>query len=263
MSVLFGLTATSWYLSFTLHVVGYVIAAVLFYFLGRHLLPDREEIQTTTLRASLDDVDQLDEAPALQIVPNIGLERQEEVASSVQQIANDLETFDDGKLPTVVGDAQISVTGADDLNDRSSGDTFFFDVPESGTAVTQGSFTAWTSPENPAPGESYQIIIEMKLPRRTKRYRTSDLSGRVIGTDGYRQHLPFDSRAPYASRVTAGAAPETISARMRIDVEQSRIQLVVSVPGAQRLVKDTIEIKSRLLKEEQKLELVFGRKERD
>ena len=41
-------------------------------------------------------------------------------------------------------------------------------------------------------------------------------------------------------------------------MEKNRVQIIVKVPGAARLVKDVIKIRSRKLKEEQELTLVFG-----
>jgi hypothetical protein len=36
------------------------------------------------------------------------------------------------------------------------------------------------------------------------------------------------------------------------------VQILIQVPGADALVKDTVSVKSRSLKEQQTLELVFG-----
>jgi len=113
-----------------------------------------------------------------------------------------------------------------------------FAMPTGGNVVTEGSFTAWTIPEDPAPGEKYTIVIQIKLPQRINRYRSSDLSGTVVGTDRYRQELP-------------GLQPKFLPVR------KSSVQLEILVPGASELVQDTIRIRSRLLKEERELKLVF------
>jgi len=113
-----------------------------------------------------------------------------------------------------------------------------FAMPTGGNVVTEGSFTAWTIPEDPAPGEKYTIVIQIKLPQRIKSYRSSDLSGTVVGTDRYRQELP-------------GLQPKFLPVR------KSSVQLEILVPGASELVQDTIRIRSRLLKEERELKLVF------
>lgn len=119
-----------------------------------------------------------------------------------------------------------------------SGGQLQFSMPKSGKAVRKGSFTAWTVPEDPKPGESYLIIIQIQLPSATRRYPRSDLSGMVIGTDGYEQVIP-ESAAGY------------------LPVHDGMTQLVVKVPGAYALVRDSIRIESKLLKEKQSLEIVF------
>ena len=43
-----------------------------------------------------------------------------------------------------------------------------------------------------------------------------------------------------------------------LEVFKNRVQIIVKVPGAARMVKDVIKIRSRKLKEEQELTLVFG-----
>lgn len=113
--------------------------------------------------------------------------------------------------------------------------------PVGKNAVTEGSFTVWTEPEDPAPGEGYLILIEVKLPDKVRRYPRSDLTGMVTGTDGWRQPLPGNASPvqPY------------------LPVDENTVQLQVAVPGAGRLVQDTVQIRSRMLKEEQVLRIVF------
>lgn len=107
-------------------------------------------------------------------------------------------------------------------------------------AVVKGSFTAWTVPEDPEPGEDYKIFIRVKLPDRIKNdYPLRDLSGLVIGTDGYRQMIPGPRKPKYAK------------------VKRGYAQFDVTVPGAYRLVKDKIIVRSKMLEEEQLLEIVF------
>ena len=105
-------------------------------------------------------------------------------------------------------------------------------------AVTKGSFTVWTVPEDPEPGQDYVIVIEIKLPEKVQRYPLKDLSGMVVGTDGWRQAIPGKSQG--FARVV-----------------DHRTQLEIRVPGAPRLVRDTIRIRSRILKEQQVLTIVF------
>lgn len=111
-------------------------------------------------------------------------------------------------------------------------------LPRGANAVTKGSFTVWTVPEDPKPRQTYIIVIQIELPEHLRRYPRRDLSGRVIGTDGYTQPIP-DRRRGY------------------LPVKEHQTQLQVRVPGGDQLVKDTIEVESRILKEKQTLVIVF------
>ena len=107
-------------------------------------------------------------------------------------------------------------------------------------AVTKGSFTAWTIPEDPKPGESYKVVIRIKLPDRIKRrYPVKDISGMLVGTDKYRQAIPGPTTIRY------------------LIVKNHHVQFDVTVPGAARLVRDKIEIQSRILNEKQIIEIEF------
>ncbi|QDT56859.1 hypothetical protein Pan44_49190 [Caulifigura coniformis] len=142
-------------------------------------------------------------------------------------------------------------------------------------AVTAGSFAAWTVPqgidnngrrirerdgkpgepgESPLEGEVYFIVIRIKLPANRSTYSLSDLSGSVIGTDKYRQIIPEgvfvlakDGRLEKPSRTG------------KLDVKNRSIDIVMRVPGAEGLVKDTIELKSKLLNETQRMTLEFAK----
>lgn len=105
-------------------------------------------------------------------------------------------------------------------------------------AVTKGSYSVWTDPKDPEPGISYQIVIQFKLPRNVETYRGSDLSGMVIGTDGYKQAIRFGRAESFP-------------------VHDGSVQVRIRVPGADRLVRDTIRIESKLLREKQVIEIEF------
>jgi hypothetical protein len=109
-------------------------------------------------------------------------------------------------------------------------------VPEH--AVTKGSFSAWTVPEDPEPGMPYRIVIQVRLPDKIDVYRPADLRGMVIGTDGYRQSIYIRKREP-------------------VPVVDNTVQFELRVPGASKLVRDTIRVESRILREKQVLEIVF------
>ncbi|MEO2034055.1 MAG: hypothetical protein ABGZ35_18430 [Planctomycetaceae bacterium] len=250
-------TAAGWFLSFGLHVVGYSVAAFVFWWLGLSLNPEQPDLSLPSIRASLDDETQVDDLPALEIIPVAGPETRK-ATENVQQLASQLAVAERGQQDTVVTDVKIAVTGTAQSEGGDRGQSPYFRIPESGLAVTKGSFTAWTDPARPEPGQSYQIIIEVRLPDNIKRYRLSDLSGEVTGSDRYRQKLPFDSRTPSAARVTDGAEYKTVRRNMIVKVNGAKLQLAIRVPGAERLVKDRIRIKSRRLRENQELILVFG-----
>lgn len=108
-------------------------------------------------------------------------------------------------------------------------------------AVTKGSFSAWTDPEDPKPGEQYFITIQVRLPDdklKGKTYPVKDISGMVTGTDGYKKVIRFRPNE-------------------KIEVQDGVIEFKLLIPGAAHLVKDTIRIQSRMLKEKQTLQLVF------
>ena len=113
--------------------------------------------------------------------------------------------------------------------------------PAGKNAVTEGSFTVWTEPDDPIPGETYTIMIEVKLPEKVTRYPRHDLVGLVTGTDGWEQQLPGNAKP----------------LQQYLPVHNHTVQLEVDVPGAGRRVRDTIQVRSKLLKEEQVLKIVF------
>lgn len=110
-------------------------------------------------------------------------------------------------------------------------------VPDS--AVTKGRFTVWTEPENPKPGQRYRILIEVKVSEKLEKYPRCDLTGRILGTDGYVQNF-------------GGPAEHGFYA-----VKDQKVRLHVAVPGASQLVKDVIQVKSKRFDEEQRIELEF------
>lgn len=110
-----------------------------------------------------------------------------------------------------------------------------FRMPEGGRVVRKGSFTAWTEPQDPQPGQDYKIIIQIAYKKATQKLKPGDVTGLVVGTDGYRLMI---------SERTAQYIPD---AR----------QVVVQIPGASALVRDSIRVYSTQLKETQRLEIVF------
>lgn len=105
-------------------------------------------------------------------------------------------------------------------------------------AITKGSFSVWTVPENPAPRQNYVVFIQLNVPSHAKTYDMSDLSGSIIGTDGFEHHVSY-------------------AKGHRIQVQDGIVQISVPIPGAKRLVRDEIRVKSEFLKEQQKIDIVF------
>ncbi len=123
---------------------------------------------------------------------------------------------------------------------RSAG----FQIPGGGRAVTKGSFTAWTVPEDPAPREDYLIVIQIRLPKRIRSYRKEDLSGFLEGDDGYETPL---------GQYTGRGFPKKFYGRF----DSKARQFVIRIPGGAARVRDTIRIRSKVLREDQRLEITF------
>jgi len=105
-------------------------------------------------------------------------------------------------------------------------------------ATVVGAFSAWTEPEFPAPGDAYVIVIQVTLPERIKRYSSGDLSGVIIGADGYRKYIR-GHKAHFLPIVHH-------TARLRIPVI-----------GAERARQDNIIIQSRILRQRQLIQLSY------
>ena len=156
-------------------------------------------------------------------------------------------------------DSAASVAGKDG-DEGAPGDNlgFTFSMPEGGKVVSKGSFSAWTVPEDPEPRKDYMIVIRIRLPEKTKLYRISDLSGKVEGSDFYVQHLPFDpERKDLIPRTERGGQIVPVRKNDRLRVIKNHVQIMIPVEGAASLVRDAIQVKSRMLKEDQQLEIVF------
>ncbi len=185
------------------------------------------------------------------------------------------------QLTEVIEDANLNVLETKFLQDVTAADTQGdggssgvgsggFRLLEPKNAVKAGSFTAWTIPiaenfgekttagDNPRPGQDYHIVIQVKVPTKRNSYSIADLSGKVVGTDGYVQPIPsqafFQDEDGRMIRAKLGR---------RLPIVEGVVQIIIRVPGAEALVKDTIRIKSKLLKENQTLELIFGKRRRN
>lgn len=172
------------------------------------------------------------------------------------------------KIPITAEEAEITSSLLDSTasmagNNGEGGDTdegfgFMFSMPEGGKVVSKGSFSAWTVPEDPEPRKDYMIVIRIRLPEKTRLYRISDLSGKVEGSDFYVQHLPFDpNRKDLGARSERGGQVIRLRSSDRLRVINNHVQIMIPVMGGDSLVRDTIHVRSRMLKEDQTLEIVF------
>ncbi len=141
---------------------------------------------------------------------------------------------------------------------------------EPGNAVKAGRFTAFSRPiivsgtgsqrteefgepgEAPLAGQAYFIVIQIKMDARRKTYLIGDLIGSVVGTDGYTQKIPTGMYI-----LDDKGNPLEIKKSEPIKVVNSTVQLLMKVPGARSEVRDNIYLKSKMLKEEQNLQLIF------
>jgi hypothetical protein len=245
---------SGWLLSGFLHTIAWTsVTAVTWSLVSGTQEPEPAPI----LAASLADETIVDDAAQLELESTINTGVSDEAARA-RQFSSVLKVVETGWLEAAAADASAAAAVLEDSDTEGAGQTGFqFQVPKSGLAVTKGSFTAWAEPSQPAPGESYLIIIEIRLPDDVKHYKLSDLSGEVRGTDTYFQKIPWDREAPGASAVSFESGLKVIDSRTSVPVRRQKVQLVVKVPGAAKLVRDTIRIRSRRLQEDQRLTLVF------
>ena len=132
-------------------------------------------------------------------------------------------------------------------------------------AVIAGNFAAWWIPKKerygetveagqlPRVGQDYYITVQLELPKDQKSLRVTDLSGDIIGSDGYKQNIP--DRAWIYDGV--GKLERVLGHRL-LKVTDGHLQIVFKVPGAGKPdVQDTITVRSKTLDEEQTITLVF------
>ncbi len=107
--------------------------------------------------------------------------------------------------------------------------------PGTANAVTKGSFTAWTVPADPKPREDYLVIILVQVPDRIRKYSKEDLSGFLEGDDGYETPI---------GNFTGKGFPKQFYGQF----DDKARRLVIRVPGAAAKVRDTVQIRSKVLR---------------
>lgn len=148
------------------------------------------------------------------------------------------------------------------------------EVPEN--AIVIGSFTLFTNPADPAPGEDYSINVKVSLPKQETAYQASDLYVHVLGTDGYEMLFSggqahfIGTLAPFEKApVGYMAEPHPLDASKQVIRDRKTYQFTtqttdkteayfsIQIPGGANAVKDAISVKSTLLKESQSAVLEF------
>lgn len=109
----------------------------------------------------------------------------------------------------------------------------------------------------PLAGMNYFIVIQIRVGEQRKTYPVGDLIGNVIGTDGYRQQFP-----KFVFYLDESGNPQKVVRGKPIKVVQGVVQLLMEVPGAAAEVRDNVYLKSKMLKEEQNLQLIFQARRR-
>lgn len=137
-----------------------------------------------------------------------------------------------------------------------------FNLPPN--AVQAGNFAAWWIPlaqrygevvepgQLPRIGQNYHIHVQIQIPVGRGSFRVDDLTGEIIGTDGYKQLIPDRAWVYGDDGQLTRATGRLLPVRDRI------VEIVFKVTASDKAgVRDTIRIRSRLLNEEQLLTLEF------
>ena len=189
--------------------------------------------QSFEISAGSDGAEEM--APVIQTVP---IDMPQPLAPAIDSAPVELPGIADG-------------AGEDEKDQAGSGSDSHFAMPRGGAVVREGSFAAWTVPADPRVGQNYAIIVEVTLPEGTENYGRADLSGRLIGSDGYKIRIPNGLEFDGLTWHRPMRLPQFHRA-------QDVARIVFFVRGSnQALVHDTIQIHSRILDESQELEITF------
>ena len=226
-----GYIATGYGVSLLIHAI--VILVMSFVVLTQ--LETEDAIQTT--------MSETEETSVFDEIVDVRMDMPEgDVAfeKSLESAANmEMADWADNSITTGVEESIESLFETD--GSKGLGGSGFL-APKDARVFKKGSFSVWTIPNDPDPGEDYVIVIVIKLPNRVKRYRASDLSGMVVGTDGYRKQIP---------------GPAYTRGKVYLPMKDKMVQLKIGVPGGEARVKDVITIRSVMLREKQVIKLEF------
>ena len=175
----------------------------------------------------------------------------------------------DKKLIPEIADANASSLDNDSNGTGASDNAQGARIAEPKNAIKAGNFSVWYWPiigtmqgteiKHGIPGDAprvrqhYSIVIRIKVPANRTFVRLNDFSGNVVGTDGYTQKIPDDAWFTRRNGEMVKARPSH-----RIPVIDGTAEIMIRVPGAlYAQVRDTIDVRSRTLDDEQKVELIF------
>jgi hypothetical protein len=112
-------------------------------------------------------------------------------------------------------------------------------------AIVQGSFTVWADPPHPMEKQSYFIHVRVTLPASVTNYSKMDLSGTLVGTDGYSQTI----NDPVMGFITQ---------KFHFTPGSGSAELVMLIPGALQGINDKLQVTSRMLQESQTVLVHFN-----
>jgi len=260
-----GPDGSSFTISFLVHAV---LLAILAIPISQRLLQGPEvapSIQVIDAEVPGDPLGDFIDAPLVMTQKALGSDQFDSTQFETQ--ANDSSIVSNAALSDSAGSAG-SEDGNSSVDVAGAIGGYLLRAP--GNAVKAGRFTAFSQPiirsgfgqnqrdelgkPGDAPGhrQDYFIVIHIKVPASRKTYPITDLIGSVVGTDGYQQQVPDGMYI-----LDEDGKPQPLKRDKRIKVTQGVVQLLIRVPGGVSGVRDNISLKSKLLREEQKLQLIF------
>lgn len=105
-------------------------------------------------------------------------------------------------------------------------------------AITQGNMSVWMDPRDPKPGHDYELVIQLKLPPNVTTYSGSDLTAKITGPNNFLREIWYEPH-------------------QFLHIENGMIQIRVDVPNAAPLIRHSVYVESKMLKEEEQFEIEY------
>jgi hypothetical protein len=276
-----GSAAAGFCVSLLCHLVLFILLAVWIFDVRIPLVPMLiDGANKTGVPLELEDAPEIsltNRGGEIRNVPTVPAARLLATPSDIGKLPTDLTDSVDLPPSQTAGSGNAAGEGNDDAG---TGAIPHGDVKVSKNVVRKGSFRVWAIPEKPQPRKPYYIYIEVIVPKDLgKPYRATDLDGTIRGNESrydkssadYLQQIPSDRRLARLGgpeyrkhtfrRDTRGKRWVWVDPKNRfgyLPVVDGKALLMIKVPGAEtERIKDTIKIRSKLLKEQQTLEIVF------